>query len=88
MMPVRPPPPPPPTPMWCGCGLLPPFLYCGVVRGWVCLGWLPPWAPVTWCGFACGGSPLRVWVRTSRGCGVSGAGPGGGGDTMGVGVDR
>ena len=38
------PPPPRPTPAvaWCGCGLLPPSLWCDVVRGWVCLGWLSP----------------------------------------------
>ena len=64
-------PPPHPLPVvWCGGGLLPPSLWCGGVRAWVCLGWFPPSPPsppVAWCGFgfSCGGSPCflsLLWV--------------------------
>ena len=47
-------PPPPCGVVWCGCGLLPPSLWCGVVRVWA-LVVPPPSPPVAWYGL--GGSP-------------------------------
>ena len=78
LIPVRPPPPPRPlpAPQWFpplavvfGGGLLPPSLWCGVVRGWVCLLWSSPSPPVASCGFGflavvtpcVFGSALGVW---------------------------
>ena len=45
--------------VWCGCGLLPPSLWCGVVRVWG-LWWFPPFPPcgVVWVGWF----PLHVWI--------------------------
>ena len=52
-------PPPSPSPP-----MVPPSLWCGVVRGWVCLGWFPSSPPVAWCGF---GFPCGVFFAAFLG---------------------